>query len=70
MDLRKADTRHKIQLGGLIVKAGMDSESSALLLGLLVAAKNAINGPNGVAIRKEWQSLGDKFFAHLADMDD
>lgn len=70
MDLRKADTRHKIQLGGLIVKAGMDSESSALLLGLLVAAKNAINGPNGAAIRKEWQSLGDKFFAHLADMDD
>lgn len=70
MDLRKADTRHKIQLGGLIVKAGMDSESSALLLGLLVSAREAINGPNGAAIREKWQTVGDKFFAHLADMDD
>lgn len=70
MDLRKADTRHKIQLGGLIVKAGMDSESNALLLGLLVSAREAINGHNGAAIREKWQTVGDKIFAHLADMDD
>ena len=31
---RKADTRRKIQLGGLIVKAGLDEEPAAVLLGL------------------------------------
>lgn len=33
---RKKDTREKIQLGGLIVKAGLRYEKRALLLGLLV----------------------------------
>jgi len=33
---RKKDTREKIQLGGLIVKAGLRYEKRALLLGLLL----------------------------------
>ncbi|KSV65042.1 conjugal transfer protein TraD [Sinorhizobium sp. GL2] len=33
---RKKDTREKIELGGLIVKAGLRYEKRALLLGALV----------------------------------
>lgn len=33
---RRADTRRKIQLGGLVVKAGMDGFSKAVILGVLV----------------------------------
>ena len=35
---RKKDTREKIQLGGLIVKAGLRWEKRALLLGILIDA--------------------------------
>ena len=35
-DARKKDTREKIQLGGLIAKAGLRYEKRALLLGLLI----------------------------------
>jgi hypothetical protein len=38
-DDRKKDTREKIQLGGLIAKAGLRYEKRALLLGLLIEAK-------------------------------
>jgi hypothetical protein len=32
---RRADTRRKIQLGGLIVKAGLAGEEPSVLLGML-----------------------------------
>jgi hypothetical protein len=35
-EARKKDTREKIELGGLIVKAGMRYEKRALLLGALI----------------------------------
>jgi len=35
-EARKKDTREKIELGGLIVKAGLRYEKRALLLGLLL----------------------------------
>ncbi|TIR50641.1 MAG: type IV conjugative transfer system coupling protein TraD [Mesorhizobium sp.] len=35
-EARKKDTREKIELGGLIVKAGLRYEKRALLLGLLI----------------------------------
>lgn len=35
-DARKKDTRDKIELGGLIVKAGLRFEKRALLLGGLI----------------------------------
>jgi hypothetical protein len=38
-DTRKQDTREKIELGGLIVKAGLRLEDRAFLLGVLVTAK-------------------------------
>ncbi len=37
-DDRKKDTREKIQLGGLIVKAGLRYEKRAVLLGMLIDA--------------------------------
>jgi hypothetical protein len=43
-DARKKDTREKIELGGLIVKAGLRYEKRALLLGLLIDAAGRIRG--------------------------
>lgn len=43
-DARKKDTREKIELGGLIVKAGLRYEKRALLFGLLIEAGQRIQG--------------------------
>ena len=43
-EARKRDTREKIGLGGLIVKAGLRYEKRALLLGLLIDARKRIKG--------------------------
>jgi hypothetical protein len=43
-EARKKDAREKIELGGLIVKAGLRYEKRALLLGLLIDAKTRIKG--------------------------
>ena len=43
-DARKKDTREKIELGGLIVKAGLRYEKRALLLGLLIDTGRRIKG--------------------------
>ena len=39
---RRADTRRKIELGGLVVKAGMDSHNKAVTLGALAHAMQLI----------------------------
>ncbi len=43
-EARKKDTREKIELGGLIVKAGLRYEKRSLLLGLLIDANRRIKG--------------------------
>ncbi len=43
-EARKKDAREKIELGGLIVKAGLRYEKRALLLGLLIDAERRIKG--------------------------
>ncbi|WP_337271088.1 type IV conjugative transfer system coupling protein TraD [Oryzifoliimicrobium ureilyticus] len=43
-EARKKDTREKIELGGLIVKAGLRYEKRSLLLGLLIEAGRRIKG--------------------------
>lgn len=45
IDQRKADTRHKIQLGGLIIKAGLGHVDAMALLGLLVTHRDATCDP-------------------------
>ena len=46
-DTRRQDTREKIELGGLIVKAGLRYEKRALLLGALLDAARRIKGDEG-----------------------
>ncbi|MBB3302273.1 hypothetical protein FHT72_005922 [Rhizobium sp. BK077] len=41
-DARKKDTREKIELGGLIVKAGLRFEKRALLLGALIELRQRL----------------------------
>lgn len=55
---RKQDTRKKIQFGGLIKKVGLDSENTAVLLGLLLEAYEELNSRNGEEIRKRWLIKG------------
>ncbi|MUZ75384.1 type IV conjugative transfer system coupling protein TraD [Agrobacterium vitis] len=50
-EARKKDTREKIELGGLIVKAGLRYEKRALLLGLLIDASNRIKGNEAERLR-------------------
>jgi hypothetical protein len=59
---RKTDTRRKIQLGGLIIKAGLASEEPAILLGMLTAGAKVLNAPNAVESRRLWKELGDRAF--------
>jgi Conjugal transfer protein TraD len=58
MDARKADTRRKIQLGGLIIKACLADEAAAVLLGLLLEAAQKLAGPGGDAARERWHEAG------------
>ncbi|GLS35012.1 conjugal transfer protein TraD [Mesorhizobium tianshanense] len=50
-DARKKDTREKIELGGLIAKAGLRYEKRALLLGLLIDASHRIKGDDAERAR-------------------
>ena len=59
-DARKKDTREKIELGGLIVKAGLRYEKRALLLGLLIDAGQRIK--NDEAERSRLLALGSGAF--------
>ncbi|WP_168280012.1 type IV conjugative transfer system coupling protein TraD [Rhizobium leguminosarum] len=43
-DARKKDTREKIELGGLIVKAGLRYQKRAFLLGALIDIARRIEG--------------------------
>lgn len=58
---RKKDTREKIQLGGLIVKAGLRYEKRALLLGLLLDGAGRIR--TDAAERERLAAIGTKAFA-------
>jgi hypothetical protein len=59
---RRLDTRRKIQLGGLVIKAGLGDEEPAVILGLLTAAKRALGGENAAEARRRWKEIGDKAF--------
>lgn len=61
---RKKDTREKIALGGLIVKAGLRYESRALLLGLLIDGRSRLNGNE--AERARLTGIGTETFGRDA----
>lgn len=50
-DARKKDTREKIELGGLVVKAGLRYQKRALLLGALIDVARRIEGDHGERAR-------------------
>lgn len=59
-DARKRDTREKIELGGLIVKAGLRYEKRALLLGVLIDAARRIKGDDSE--RSRLTAIGTEAF--------
>ena len=57
---RKADTFRKIQLGGLVIKAGISDEEPAVILGALIdALEDLASDPN---TRSRYKALGDACF--------
>lgn len=56
---RKQDTRRKIQLGGLVKKAGLDKMPTAELLGLLIEASEFLQDENSESIKSRWRLKGD-----------
>ncbi|NTH81463.1 type IV conjugative transfer system coupling protein TraD [Agrobacterium rhizogenes] len=61
-DARKKDTREKIELGGLIVKAGLRYEKRALLLGLLIDGSRRLKGDEEE--RSRLTAIGAEAFGH------
>ncbi len=57
---RKAETRRKIELGGLMVKAELDDLSKDILLGALIHLKKEID--NDPTAKTLYQSLGEAAF--------
>jgi Conjugal transfer protein TraD len=66
-DQRKADTRHKIQLGGLIIKAGLGHVDAMALLGLLVTHGDAARDPGQ---QQHLRDVGRAFASEVRDSDD
>lgn len=54
---RKQDAHEKIQLGGLVVKAGLRDEDKAVILGALLDARKALESNDEEQI-KAWEALG------------
>ncbi|KSV71153.1 conjugal transfer protein TraD [Sinorhizobium sp. GL2] len=61
-DARKKDTREKIELGGLIVKAGLRYEKRALLLGALIELRQRLAGDTDE--RSRLTALGAEAFGN------
>ena len=61
---RKADAYRKIQLGGLVIKAGLGDLDKAILLGLLIEGAAAVqDGQQAARLR----ALGLKAFKEKPD---
>lgn len=56
---RKQDTRHKIQLGELIKEAGLSDETTTVLHGLLLEAKEKLQSKDADNIRQNWHMKGE-----------
>lgn len=62
VDARKKDTRDKIELGGLIVKAGLRFEKRALLLGALIELQHRLKSDGSE--RSRLTAIGTKAFGN------
>ncbi|MGP4806217.1 type IV conjugative transfer system coupling protein TraD [Agrobacterium cavarae] len=61
-DGRKKDTRDKIELGGLIVKAGLRFERRALLLGALIDLQKRLKSDEKE--RTRLTAIGEEAFSN------
>jgi ribosomal protein L13E len=61
-EARKKDTREKIALGGLVLKAGLQAEQQELLLGLLVDGRRRVE--HDEAERARLVALGAEALDH------
>ena len=57
---RRADTRRKIELGGLVVKAGMDGFNKSVVLGAIVHSMELIERDETYVML--FESVGDNLF--------
>ena len=57
---RKSRTRHLIELGGLVTKAGIDNLPSDILLGALLSLKESLNENDRII--SSWKNMGETFF--------
>lgn len=63
---RRERTRHLIELGGLVMKAGLvelTDDDRAVILGLLVEAAAKLRGPDREQMLTLWQRRGKRSFA-------
>jgi hypothetical protein len=56
---RRRDTREKIELGGLVVKAGLREADRAVILGVLIEA--AQHDRHSAAVQR-WRAIGQDAF--------
>jgi hypothetical protein len=63
MKERKQDAHEKIQLGGLVVKAGLREMDKNVILGMLMDGVRNLEKQNGIAYRDHYKELGDKAFS-------
>jgi hypothetical protein len=59
---RKADTRRKIEFGGLVIKAKMHQYSKAIILGALLSAFEELERETDEAILNIFKAKGDRAF--------
>jgi len=57
---RRADTRQKIELGGLVIKAGMDVHNKSVILGAITYAMQLIDSDTTYILL--FESMGDHIF--------
>lgn len=62
---RRARTRHLIELGGLVQKAGVDelmNDDRAALLGALLEMADQLRGEHGAGLTELWRRRGKRAF--------
>jgi len=65
---RKSDTHQKIQLGGLVVKAGLRDADKAIILGALLELSKQIENDSPMIV--QYRSAGDSAFKEDMGNDD
>ncbi|HAU1203949.1 conjugal transfer protein TraD [Legionella pneumophila serogroup 1] len=60
---RRADTRRKIELGGLIIKSGLGSHNKSIILGLLSYGLQLIEKDNRFQVF--FENKGNKIFGDM-----